>query len=79
MKELYESPFRNMNEEKPPLSAEIVVKKSRFKIANEAKIIELNPLEASQEWHVADLLSNGFDRWMFINEDDSYEYDNGGK
>ena len=59
----------------PPLEVQIVVKKSKFKIANEAKIEVLSGQYASQEWHCENLMSRGFDIWAFINPEDAYEYE----
>jgi hypothetical protein len=59
----------------PPLEVQIVVKKSEFKIANEAKIEVLSGQDASREWHCESLISHGFDVWAFVNPEDAYEYE----
>ena len=58
----------------PPLNVQIVIKKSKFKIANEAHLVVLKCGDASIDWHCEDLLSRGFDVWQFINKEDEDNY-----
>ena len=59
----------------PPLEVQIVIRKSTYKIHNEAKVDVLHAHDASQEWHCGDLLARGFDEWMFVNPEDEYEWE----
>lgn len=77
MKELFNdvSKYKNMAVEMPPMNVQILVKKSTYKIHNEAKVIVLDSDFAEQIDHVEDLLSHGFDCWVFVNDEDDYEWD----
>ena len=69
------SKYKNMALEMPPLDVFILVKKSKYKIHNEAKVIALDAHEASQAEHVDNLMCEGFDQWLFVNDEDDYEWD----
>jgi hypothetical protein len=58
----------------PPLNVKIVVKKSMYKIHNEAKLIVLSSRYGDEQWHVDDLICQGFDMWQFVDAEDELEY-----
>lgn len=61
----------------PPLEVQIVIKKSNYKIHNEARVDILCGNEASQDWHCGNLLAQGFDVWAFVNKEDKINYKKG--
>tara|TARA_R110002167_G_scaffold104166_3_gene268713 strand:- start:11158 stop:11394 length:237 start_codon:yes stop_codon:yes gene_type:complete len=67
--------YKKIAIEMPPLEVQIVVRKSTYKIYNEARVDILSAHDASQEWHCGDLLAHGFDEWMFVNPEDEYEWE----
>ena len=62
--------YRKIKSEMPPLDTQIVIRKSEYKIHNEARVEILLVNFASQEWYSEDLLSHGFDEWMLVNPED---------
>lgn len=64
------SKYKNMQIELPPLDVQILIKKSTYKIHNDARVVVLDSDFAGQQCHVDDLLSHGFDSWIFVNDED---------
>lgn len=50
----------------PPLNTKIIVKKSIFTFDDGAKIIELDVRQASLDWHISNLISEGLTLWAEV-------------
>ena len=58
----------------PPLGVQIVIKKSKFKIHNDAQLVVLTDKDGTIEWQCENFLADGFDVWQFINKEDEDNY-----
>ncbi len=66
--------YKNIETQMPPLDTYILIKKGAFKIHNDAKVVVLDAHEASQEWHVDNLVADGYTDWFFVNDSDEIEW-----
>ncbi len=60
--------YLSVSVNEPPLDTKILVKKDSdaFVFDDSAKIIFLESKQASKEWHVMSLLSDGFTLWAAV-------------